>query len=231
MEQFHVLIYDDKGVADLMSNIVLPFIEEYIRNTLPNNTGLLGEMELYAKENYVPIVHKEVGVLLQVLTKATNAKKVLEIGTAIAYSTLLFCEAMGDDGHVTTIERDEKRILQAKANIEKANRDQNITLIEGDATEVLKGIKGTYDLIFLDGAKGHYKDFLNDCINLLNSGGILVSDNTLYKGMVATDELVVRRQKTIVNRMREYLAYICNHPQLDTSIIPIGDGLTISYKK
>lgn len=214
-----------------MSNIVLPFIEEYIRKTLPNNTGLLGEMELYAEENHVPIVHKEVGVLLQVLTKATNTKKVLEIGTAIAYSTLLFCEAMGDDGHVTTIERNEKRILQAKVNIEKANRAQNITLIEGDATEVLKGIEGKYDLIFLDGAKGHYKDFLNDCINLLNSGGILVSDNTLYKGMVATDELVVRRQRTIVNRMREYLAYICNHPQLDTSIIPIGDGLTISYKK
>ncbi len=220
-----------KELYFILSNITLPFIEEYIRDILPNNEGLLREMELYAEENHVPIVHKEVGVLLQVLTKAVRVKKVLEVGTAIAYSTLLFCEAMGEEGHITTIERNEKRINLAKANIEKANKTKNVHLIQGDATEILKHLEGTYDLIFLDGAKGHYKEFLNDCINLLNPGGILVSDNILYKGMVATDDLVVRRQRTIVNRMRDYLQYICNHPGLDTSIIPIGDGLAISYKK
>lgn len=214
-----------------LSNITLPFVEEYIRGILPSNEGLFREMELYADENHVPIVHKEVGVLLQVITKSTRATKVLEVGTAIAYSTLLFCEAMGDNGHITTIERNAKRICLARENIKKANKTNNIHLLEGDATEILKNLEGKYDLIFLDGAKGHYKDFLNDCINLLNPGGLLISDNILYKGMVATDELVVRRQRTIVNRMREYLQYICNHPQLDTSIIPIGDGLAISYKK
>lgn len=214
-----------------LSNITLPFVEEYIRGILPSNEGLFREMELYADENHVPIVHKEVGVLLQIITKSTRAKKVLEVGTAIAYSTLLFCEAMGDNGHITTIERNAKRICLARENIKKANKTNNINLLEGDATEILKNLEGKYDLIFLDGAKGHYKDFLNDCINLLNPGGLLISDNILYKGMVATDELVVRRQRTIVNRMREYLQYICNHPQLDTSIIPIGDGLAISYKK
>jgi len=214
-----------------LSNITLPFIEEYIREILPINDGLLGAMELYAKENHVPIVHKETGVLLQVITKATKVKSVLEVGTAIAYSTLLFCEAMGEEGYITTIERNEKMISIAKENIKKANKTKNVRIIEDDATEVLKYLEGKYDLIFLDGAKAHYKDFLNDCINLLNPGGILVSDNILYKGMVATDDLVVRRQRTIVNRMREYLQYICNHPQLDTSIIPIGDGLAISYKK
>jgi len=214
-----------------LGNITLPFIDEYIREILPSNDGLLREMELYAEENHVPIVHKEVGVLLQVITKATRVKKVLEVGTAIAYSTLLFCEAMGDEGYITTIERNEKMISLAKENIKKANKTKNVRIIEDDATEVLKYLEGKYDLIFLDGAKAHYKDFLNDCINFLNPGGILVSDNILYKGMVATDDLVVRRQRTIVNRMREYLQYICNHPQLDTSIIPIGDGLAISYKK
>lgn len=214
-----------------MGNINLPFIEEYIRGILPINKGLLREMEIYAEENHIPIVHKEVGVLLQVITKAAKAKKVLEIGTAIAYSTLLFSEAMGEDGHITTIERNKKIIPLAKENIEKAGKTKNIRLIEGDATIVLKQLKDRYDLIFLDGAKGYYKCFLNESINLLNSGGVLVSDNILYKGMIATDELVVRRQKTIVNRMREYLQYICNHPQLDTSIIPIGDGLAVSYKK
>lgn len=213
-----------------LSNINLPFIEEYIRGILPANKGVLREIEIYADKNHIPIVHKEVGVLLQIITKSVNVKKVLEIGTAIAYSTLLFSEAMGEDGYITTIERNEKMISLAKENIKKAGKTKNIQLIEGDATIVLKQLKDKYDLIFLDGAKGHYKYFLDESMNLLNSGGIFVSDNILYKGMIATDKLVVRRKKTIVNRMREYLRYICNHPQLDTSIIPIGDGLAISYK-
>lgn len=213
-----------------LSNINLPFIEEYIRGILPANKGILREIEIYADKNHIPIVHKEVGVLLQIITKSVNVKKVLEIGTAIAYSTLLFSEAMGEDGYITTIERNEKMISLAKENIKKAGKTKNIQLIEGDATIVLKQLKDKYDLIFLDGAKGHYKYFLDESMNLLNSGGIFVSDNILYKGMIATDKLVVRRKKTIVNRMREYLRYICNHPQLDTSIIPIGDGLAISYK-
>lgn len=214
-----------------MSNINLPFIEEYIRGILPANKGILREIEIYADKNHIPIVHKEVGVLLQVITKAIKAKRVLEIGTAIAYSTLLFSEAMGENGHITTIDRNKKMIPLARENIKKAGKTENIRLMEGDAAMVLRQLKDKYDLIFLDGAKGHYKYLLNESINLLNSGGVLISDNILYKGMVATDKLVVRRQRTIVNRMREYLQYICNHPQLDTSIIPIGDGLAISYKK
>ncbi len=222
--------FTKKGLFGL-SNINLPYIEEYIRGILPRNKGLLRQIEIHAEENHIPIVHKEVGVLLQVITKAARVKKVLEIGTATAYSTLLFAKAMGEDGHITTIERNEKRILLAKENIEKAGKTKNIHIIEGDASLVLKELEGKYDLIFLDGAKGHYKYFLDQSINLLNPGGVLISDNILYKGMIATDELVVRRQRTIVNRMREYLQYICNHSQLDTSIIPIGDGLAISYKK
>ena len=214
-----------------MNNINLPFIEEYVRDILPEDKGLLREIEIYAIENHVPIVHKEVGALLRVITKAANVKKVLEIGTAIAYSALLFSEAMGEDGHITTIDRNKKMIFLAKKNIERAGKTKNIRLIEGDAAAVLKQLKDKYDLIFLDGAKGHYKYLLNESIDLLNSGGILISDNVLYKGMVATDKLVVRRQRTIVNRMRGYLQYICNHPQLITSIVPIGDGLALSYKK
>ena len=214
-----------------MSNINLTFIEEYIKDILPVNKGLLREIEIYADENHIPIVNKEVGVLLQVLTKIAGAKKVLEVGTAIAYSALLFSEAMGEDGHITTIERNKRMIPLAKENIQKAGKTENIRLIEGDATEIIKQLKEKYDLIFLDGAKGHYKYLLKESIDLLNPGGILISDNILYRGMVATDKLVVRRQRTIVNRMREYLRYICNHPQLNTSIIPIGDGLAISYKK
>ncbi len=214
-----------------MNNINLPYIEEYIRDILPVNKGILRELEIYADKNHIPIVHKEVGTLLQVITKAIEAKNVLEVGTAIAYSALLFSEAMGEHGHVTTIERNERMFSIAEENIKKAGKTENIRLIKGDATTVLKQLKGRYDLIFLDGAKGHYKYFLNKSIDSLNPGGLLIADNILYKGMIATDKLVVRRQKTIVKRMREYLRYICNHPQLDTSIIPIGDGVAVSYKK
>ncbi|MBM7613964.1 O-methyltransferase [Alkaliphilus hydrothermalis] len=214
-----------------MSNITNEFVESYIRELLPEEEGLFRDMEIYAEEHHVPIVHKEVAALLHVLTKSVGAKKVLEVGTAIAYSSLLFCRAMGHDGHITTIERNEDMIHQAKLNIKKASAEEQVRLLQGDAEEILRFLQGSYDVIFLDGAKGQYNDFLSDCLHLLKPGGLLISDNILYKGMIATDDLVVRRKRTIVNRMRSYLETICDHPQLETSIIPIGDGLALSYKR
>ncbi|GAB6087904.1 O-methyltransferase [Alkaliphilus crotonatoxidans] len=214
-----------------MSNITNEFVEEYIRGLLPDEAGLFKDMAEYAAVHHVPIVHKEVASLLLVLTQAMQAKRILEVGTAIAYSTLLFCKGMGPEGHITTIERNEEMISLARANIKRADRDKQVRLLQGNAEEILKFLEGEYDLIFLDGAKGQYNEFLNDCLVRLRPGGLLISDNILYKGMIAADELVVRRKRTIVNRMRQYLETICNHPQLDTSIIPIGDGLAISYKK
>lgn len=214
-----------------MSNITEIYVEEYIRDLLPDEEGILKEIKEDAIKNHVPIVHKEVAALLKVITKTSNTKKILEVGTAVGYSTILLCQAAGKDAQVTTIERDRERVEEALINIKRVNLSKNIQVIEGDAQEVLKFLDQKYDLIFLDGAKGHYKDMLMDCINLLKDGGLLVSDNILFKGMVANDELVIRRKRTIVNRMRDYLSYICNHPQLDTSIIPIGDGVAISYKR
>ncbi|AKL95263.1 O-methyltransferase YrrM [Clostridium aceticum] len=214
-----------------MSNITEEYVEEYIRELLPDHQGQLKVIEESALENQVPIVHKEVAALLKVITKASSSKKILEVGTAVGYSSILLCQAAGDGAKVTTIERNEKRAEEARINIETLQLSNSIQVIEGDAQEVLNFLEGTYDLIFLDGAKGHYKEMLEQCTNLLKIGGILVSDNILFKGMVANDDLVVRRKRTIVNRMREYLQYICNHPQLDTSIIPIGDGVAISYKR
>ncbi|QUH26678.1 O-methyltransferase [Serpentinicella alkaliphila] len=214
-----------------MNYITQDYIESYIRSTLKDREGLMKDMEEYASENHVPIVQKEVAALIEVLTKAVNAKRVLEVGTAIAYSTSIFAFAMGKDGHVTTIERNENMIEVAKENIKKNNLENQIKIIQDDAQEVLKYLEGEFDIIFLDGAKGQYNDFLDNCLRLLKVGGIIISDNILFKGMVATDELVIRRKRTIVNRMRQYLDYICNHPHLDTTIIPIGDGVAISYKK
>ncbi|AOT72867.1 O-methyltransferase [Geosporobacter ferrireducens] len=212
-----------------MSNIVNPLIEEYIRNTICKNEGLLKEMEEYALENHVPIVQPEVSKLLEVITKIQGAKDILEVGTAIGYSAIIFCQS-SDGGKVTTIERRADMIEKAQTYIATAGLSSSINILQGSAEEVLPSLEGTYDLIFLDAAKGQYMEFLASCIHLLKPGGVLISDNVLYKGMVASNEYVIRRKKTIVKRMRTYLDYIMENPKLVSCLLPIGDGVAISYK-
>lgn len=214
-----------------MSNIVDNLVEEYIRTTLKDKEGLLRELEIYAEENNVPIVHKEVSELLKVLLKVQKPKRILEVGCAIGYSSILFATVLDKDVEIITVERNEKMIEKAKENIKKDGLENNITILEGDAEELLKNVEGPFDMIFLDAAKGQYKLFYDMIIDKLRVDGLLISDNILYKGMVAHDDYVVRRKKTIVKRMRNYLDYISNCDYLDTSLIPIGDGVALSYKK
>ena len=213
-----------------MSNIVNNLVEDYIRKTLKDKDGLLKQLEEYAKDNNIPIVHKEVSELLKVLLKVQKPKRILEVGCAIGYSSILFASVL-DDVEIITVERNEKMIEKAKANIKLAGFEKNITILEGDAEEVLKDVKGPFDMIFMDAAKGQYKLFYDMIIDKLRVDGLLISDNILYKGMVAHDDFVIRRKKTIVKRMRNYLDYICNCDYLTTSLIPIGDGVALSYKK
>ena len=214
-----------------MSNIVNNLVEEYIRTTLKDKEGILRELEIYAKDNNVPIVHKEVSELLKVLLKLNKPKNILEVGCAIGYSSILFATTVGDEVKITTVERNEDMIKIANENIKKAGFENNITILEGDAEELLPNVEGKFDMIFLDAAKGQYKLFYDMVIDKLKIGGLLISDNILYKGMVAHDDFVVRRKKTIVKRMRNYLDYICNCDYLSTSLIPIGDGVALSYKE
>ncbi|MCX7711853.1 MAG: O-methyltransferase [Clostridia bacterium] len=211
--------------------ICYDYINEYVRKTIRKNDGLLIELEQFALENHVPIIHPEVGRLLTVLGNMKKPGRILEVGTAIGYSTILMAGFLQPGGRIDTIERYELMVERAKANIKRAGLEDTINIIAGDAFEVLRCLDKKYDLIFLDAAKGQYSEFLPECLRMLNQGGLLISDNVLYKGMVATDELVVRRKKTIVRRMRDYLDSICNHEQLETSIIPIGDGVALSYRK
>ncbi|MGE4283020.1 MAG: O-methyltransferase [Clostridia bacterium] len=206
------------------------YIIQYIRDTIPKNDGLLKEMEEYAAENHVPIVHPEVAKFIVVMAMMNNPLNILEIGTAIGYSAILLSQALKPGGKIITIERYEKMIQIAQQNIKKSNLDNTISIMEGEAEQILPALEGEFDYIFVDAAKGQYMEFLPHCLRLLKPGGILVSDNVLYKGMIATDELVIRRKKTIVKRLRTYLNTICNHPQLESTIIPIGDGVAISYK-
>ncbi len=204
---------------------------EYIRSTLRKSEGLLKELEAYAAENHVPIVTPEVARLLVVLGRLVKPVRILEIGTAIGYSAILLAGTLAGGGRIDTIERQEDMILKARENIKRAGLENTIGIIAGDAEEVLRCLDKQYDMVFLDAAKGQYPEFLPDCLRMLKKGGLLVSDNVLYKGMIADEKLIVRRKRTIVNRMRSYLEILCEDPSLDTSILSVGDGVALSYKR
>ncbi len=214
-----------------MSNINESNIEEYIRSLIPSKDDFLKEIEKYAELNHVPIIHPEVAQLIRVLIKISKPKRILEIGTAIGYSALIMASSMEKGGSITTIEKRDDMINIAEKNIQDNGYSGMIQIIKGEAEEVLPTINDEFDFIFIDAAKGQYMEFFPYCIKNLVDGGIIVSDNVLYKGMVASDELVVRRKKTIVKRMRNYLDYITSNNDLESSVIPIGDGVAITYKK
>ncbi len=214
-----------------MSAIVKDCVEDYIRKLLIVNDKHLMAFRRQAEGLDIPIIHPEVQRHIELLIKAQKIESILEIGTAVAYSAAVFALAMGEKGKVDTIERNFKMVSQAQENIKNLSLGSRIHLLVGDAQEVIGNLEGSYDMIFLDGAKGHYLHLLDDCLPLLKSGGLLISDNVLFKGMIASDELVIRRKITIVKRMRAYLQVISNHPKLLTSVLPLGDGLAISLKK
>ncbi len=192
----------------------------------------LEELERYALDTEVPIIRKEMQSFLKTLLTMNKPRQILEVGTAIGFSALLMSEYMPADGHITTIEKYEKRIPIARENFEKYKKADRITLIEGDAADVLAGLSEQYDLIFMDAAKGQYIHFLPDILRLLKPGGVLLSDNVLQDGdVIQSRYAVTRRNRTIHGRMREYLYELKNHPQLQTSILPVGDGITLSVKK
>lgn len=214
-------------------NIVDEHVEHYIRTLLPKSSGLLSELERYADEHRVPIVQPEIAQYLKVLMKVHKPMSILEIGTAIGYSATLMAEQM-EKGVIETIELKSEMVSIAAETFEKLKQYRpNVEIIQhhGDAISVLEKMGGNFDLIFIDASKGHYKAFFELCMPMLKSNGLIVSDNVLYKGMVATNLYLVRRKITIVKRMRTYLDYISNHPELDTTVLPMGDGMAISYKK
>ena len=214
-----------------LSNINEEYILEYIRSILPNNKEYLEDMEKYAEKNHIHIIEPEVAQLIKVILKMQKPENILEIGTAIGYSALVMCDALLGNCNVTTIERREDMIELAEKFISKSPYESNIRILKGEAEEIISGITDMYDFIFIDAAKGQYLDFFNGCTRLLKPGGIIVSDNVLFKGMVATDELVIRRKKTIVKRLRTYLKYISEIDGYTSSIIPIGDGVALTYRE
>jgi caffeoyl-CoA O-methyltransferase len=212
-----------------MSKIVYDYVEDYIRNMIPQNDELLKSMEDYALENNVPIVQREVAKLLSLIIKMKDSKNILEIGTAIGYSAIMMNKA-SNNAKIVTIERNKDMIEKAEENIKSAGLENSIQVIEGDALEVLPKIDDKFDLIFIDAAKGQYKEFFSYCDRCLKLGGIIFADNVLFRGMIANNDLVVRRKITIVKRMRNYLEFISKNKNYETSILSIGDGVAISLK-
>lgn len=204
---------------------------DYILSLDRDESPLVRTIEQEAVRDYVPIIRKESRNLLRVLLKIKKPGAVLEVGTAIGFSAVLMGESLPEGSHITTIEKYEKRIPVARENFRRAGMEEKITLLEGDAADVLKELEGPYDFIFMDAAKGQYIHFLPEVLRLLAPGGILVSDNVLQDGdVVESRYAVVRRNRTIHSRMREYLWALKHMDGLETIVLPIGDGMTVSVK-
>lgn len=207
-------------------------VQSYIRDISRTKNKDLLEMEEFALSNNVPIIEPEVRNFLDMIIRIKNPKRILEIGTAIGYSAIVMKMA-SIDARITTIEIDEDNFLKAKENIERLGFNKDIHCILGDANEVLELLNEEFDVIFIDAAKGQYVNFFEKSIDMLKDDGLLISDNILFRGMIAKEEYKHSRHRkiTIVKRLEEYIEILYNYKNLITSLVPIDDGMAITYKK
>ena len=204
----------------------------YINSLDAGNTAMLDQIEREATADYVPIIRKEMQSFLKFLLAMKKPARILEVGTAVGFSAILMAEYDPVPCQITTIENYEKRIPIARENFKRAGKEAQITLLEGDAAEVLKTLEGPYDFIFMDAARGQYIHFLPEILRLLARDGVLVSDNVLQDGDVIESRFAVtRRNRTIHKRMREYLYTLTHSEELVTAVLPVGDGITLSTRR
>ena len=206
-------------------------ISTFINSFDTGNTPFLNQLEQHAIKTNVPVIRPQMQSFLKLLLAMKQPEQILEVGTAIGFSALLMSEYAPTGCKVTTIEKYEKRIPLARENFRKAGKEKDITLLEGDALEILKNLDGVYDFIFMDAAKGQYLHWLPQILRQMDEGAVLFSDNVLQDGDVLESRYAVtRRDRTIHTRMREYLYQLKHNEQLRTDILPLGDGATVSVK-
>ena len=215
-------------MEDVLRN---PEVDLYLRQTLQRETGYLKEMEEFAREHHVPIIPPETAALLKVFVSLRKPLRILEAGTAIGYSAAIMAMAMPETGRVDTLELDEDRAAQAEENIRRLGLSHKIRVLKGDALEIMQCLQTPYDMLFMDASKGRYPEYLPECIRLTVPGGLILSDNVLYKGLVSQNEPVLHKHRTITTRLKAYLDSLCSDKRLETAIVPIGDGLAVSYRK
>lgn len=206
-------------------------ITQYIHSLDQGHGAFCDQIAKAARADRVPIIRKETASFLQAMVAATRPKRILEVGTAVGYSALLMAQVMPEETDIITIEKYEPRIPVARRHFAEAGFSDRITLLEGDAGEILKKLDGSFDFIFMDAAKGQYIHWLPDILRLLSTGGVLFSDNVLQDGDIIESRFAVeRRNRTIHARMREYLYTLTHMPEFQTSVVPIGDGVALSVK-
>jgi len=214
-----------------MDNLInYSYINEYLNGIIPEETGFIKELEDFAHKNYIPIIFKEVKQFFEFLIPIIRPKKILEIGTAIGYSAMLFAR-LAPEAKITSIEISEKMFEMALENIKKCDLSDRISLILDDAANVVPYLKTSYDMIFIDAAKGQYSLYYESAKKLLKKGGILIFDNILFKGLPANSELVSHKHRTIANNLNEFNKKIMQDKDFTSTILPLGDGLIISRKE
>lgn len=212
--------------------VVKPELVTYLREEQKQVPGELGQIQKEANERGVPIIPHETVVFMQFLLGQIKPKKILEIGTAIGFSSSLMAQYAGDDAHVTTIDRFDVMIRHAKETYKRLGNEEQITLLEGQAADIFPTLTGPYDFIFMDSAKSKYIEFLPECLRLLKKGGVLMVDDIFQAGTVLDPiEEIPRSQRTIHRKLKRFLKVINTHPDLTTSLVPLGDGVALITKE
>lgn len=211
--------------------VVKPELVDYLRHEQKQLPGKLGEIERQAYKDGVPIIPHETVVFMQFLLRHLTPTNILEIGTAIGFSSSLMAQSIADNGHVTTIDRYDQMIQAAKKTYQKLGLEDKITLLEGQAADILPTLTGSYDFIFMDSAKSKYLEFLPECLRLLKKDGILMVDDVFQGGTILDPvEEIPRKNRGIHRKLNQFLEVINHHPDLTTTLIPLGDGIALISK-
>lgn len=212
--------------------VVKQEVLDLMRKRQPALKGLLGEVEKEANELGIPVIPHETVVFMQFLLGQLKPKNILEIGAAIGFSASLMAEIIGAEGHVTTIDRYDLMIQRAKKTFTRLGLDERVTLLEGEAVEILPTLKESYDFIFMDSAKSKYIEFLPYCLNVLKKGGVLMIDDVFQAGTVMQPiEEIPRNQRTIYRKLNKLYDVVFAHPDLTVSAVPLGDGVLLITKE
>lgn len=205
---------------------------DFMRTQQKKLPGELGKLEEEAHVAEVPVIPHETVVFLKFLLGQIQPERILEIGTAIGFSSSVMATTIGENAHVTTIDRFDVMIEKAKKNYERLGLTDKVTLLEGQAADILPELSGPYDFIFMDSAKSKYIEFLPECLRLLRKGGVLMVDDIFQGGTILLpDEEIPRGKRAIHRKLNEFLRVVMNHPDLTSTILPLGDGVILMTKE